>query len=388
MIATISDVAPEQLLARARELLPAIRKEEARIDAERRLPPDLVEAMRSAGFFHMLLPREYGGSETDPITAARVVEEVSRADASAGWCVMIAAQSQGFAGLLRPEGAREIWGNGSIVAAVGRPIGRAVVDETRGGYVVSGRWPFASGSSHAAWLGGEAIVYDGDQPRLTESGEQQTVIAFFPREAGTVLDNWDTLGLRGTASNDITAEDVFVPRAHTAYFSDGPFNDWALYRCFPLMFINHGSQAIGVARAAVEHATELIQSKRGWGNVPLRDTTRVQGALAQASVIVDAAATHLYETAQRLWDLTLGGGDDAIRRAKVRLAVSHAAQESQRAVDMLHGLLATSAIAKSSPLERCFRDIHTATAHVMVGPLTYEAGGRVLLGKDVDFPFF
>ena len=388
MIATMSEVSGEQLIERARELLPAIRAQAARFDSERRLPIELVDQMRAAGLFHMLLPREYGGSQTDPVTAARVVEEVARADGSAGWCVMIAAQTCGFAGLFRPDAAREIWGGGGIGAGVGRPIGRAVVDAARGGYVVSGRWPFASGSSHADWLGGEAIVYDGDQARLTESGEPETVMVFYPRSEGGVLDNWDTLGLRGSASNDITAEGVFVPNARVARFSDGPFNDWALYRCFPLMFINHGSHALGAARAALEHATDLVQNKRGWGNVPLRDSTRVQGALAQASVIVDAAATHLYDVSQRLWDLTLAGGDDAVLRAKVRLAASHAAQESQRAVDMLHSLLATSAIAKASPLERCFRDIHTATAHVMVGPLTFEAGGRVLLGKDVEFPFF
>ncbi|HEY7268931.1 MAG TPA: acyl-CoA dehydrogenase family protein [Dehalococcoidia bacterium] len=388
MTATMSDVTSEELIGRVQALTPSIRAQAPRFDEERRLPQELVDEMRAAGLFHMLLPREYGGSQTDPVTSARVIEEVARADGSAGWCVMIAAQTCGFAGLLQPDAAREIWGGGRIVAGVGRPIGRAVIDEARGGYVVSGRWPFASGSSHAAWLGGEAIVYDGDKERFSESGEAETVMAFFPRAQGGVIDNWDTLGLRGTASGDITADGVFVPFACTAYFTHEPYSDWALYRCLPLVFINHGSHALGVARAALEHATALIQAKRGWGNVPLRDVPRMQAALAEASVIVDAAATHLYDVSQRLWELVTAGSDDAVLRAKVRLAASHAAQESQRAVDILHSLLATSAIAKSSLLERCFRDIHTATAHVMIGPLTYEAGGRVLLGKDVDFPFF
>ena len=105
---------------------PAIRAYSDQIERDRRLPPELVAQMRDAGFFHALLPRDLGGLEADPVTAARIVEEVSKGDASAGWCVMLAAQSCMFAGFMPAEESRTIWGNGGIVAGTARPIGRAV----------------------------------------------------------------------------------------------------------------------------------------------------------------------------------------------------------------------------------------------------------------------
>ena len=129
-------------------------------------------------------------------------------------------------------------------------------------------------------------------------------------------------------------------------------------------------------------------SKRGWGNVPLRELPRIQAVIAEATALVDAASCYLYDAAQRLWDLVLSGGDDAVLRARVRLATSNATTASLQAVDLLHGALATAAIFTKSPLERQFRDMHTAAAHVMIGAMTYEAAGRVILGLDPQFPFF
>jgi alkylation response protein AidB-like acyl-CoA dehydrogenase len=383
-----STTTSQEVLTRARALVPRLREEAQRIEEQGRLPPDVVAEMTEAGLFHMLLPRDYGGLEVDPVTVARVVEEVSRGDGSAGWCVMIAAQNCALAGFMDPEGAREVFADGAVLAGTARPVGRAVADPTRGGYVVSGRWPFASGSSHAAWLAGECVVYEGGQPRKGPDGQEMSALAIVPKDNATVHETWDTLGLRGTASNDFSIDSVFVPERRMVNLFGGPRHEWAAFRAFPLVFIGHGAQALGVARAAVESGAEFAAAKRGWGNVPLRDTPRVQAAVAQASVIVDAAADHLYAQANALWDLVQAGGDDPVLRAKVRLAASNAATASLQAVDLLHGLLATTAIFKTNPLERLLRDIHTATAHVMIGPLTYEAAGRVLLGKDVDFPFF
>jgi alkylation response protein AidB-like acyl-CoA dehydrogenase len=381
-------LAGEGVLERASALAPRLRKEAQRIEELGRLPTELVSEMREAGLFHMLLPRDYGGLEVDPVTVARVVEEVSRGDGSAGWCVMIAAQGSALSGLMDPEGAKEVFADGAIVAATARPVGRAVADRARGGYVVSGRWPFASGSSHADWLGGECVLYEGDQPMKRPDGQEVSALALVPRDQATVHETWDTLGLRGTASNDFSIDGVFVPERRMVDFFAGPRHEWAVFRAYPLIFIGHGAQALGLARAAVEAGAELAAAKRGWGNVPLRDMPRVQAAIAQASVAVDAAADHLYAKSAALWDLVLAGGDDPVLRAKVRLAASNAATASLQAVDLVHGLLATTAIFKTNPLERHLRDIHTAAAHVMIGPLTYEAAGRVLLGKDVDFPFF
>jgi alkylation response protein AidB-like acyl-CoA dehydrogenase len=387
VVRSYGDVDARALVEAAREMAPGVSEHSRRIDEERRLPQELVKQFLDAGFFHALLPRDLGGRGADPVNAARIVEEIARGDASAGWCVMIAAQDCSFAGFLPKEEARTIWGNGGIAAGTARPIGRAVAVE--GGYDVSGRWPFASGSTHATWFSAECKVYDGDQLRRDENGNERTKMLFVPASQVTVHDTWDTLGLRGTASNDFSIEHAFVPETRGfQVLVDPPQHDWALYRAEPLVFINHGAHAIGVARSAIETAIETAQKKVGWGGVMVSETPRLQSAVAEAAGIVGAAANYLYETSWALWEQALAGRMDRQSRARVRLATSNAMRASLEAVDMLHAALATSVIHNSNPLSRQFRDIHTASAHVMIGSMTFEAAGRVLLGMEPQFPFF
>ncbi len=376
-------------LAAARTLAPEVRAAATETEAQRHIPKALVERLRDAGLFHMTLPRDIGGLECDPVTAARAVEEIAAADGSTGWVLMLANQSTFFAGFLPPEQARLFWGGGAIMCAVARPIGRAVPVEG-GGYTATGRWPFASGSSHADWFMGECLVYpDGGTEALKDKrGNPVTKAALFPRSDVTVLDTWHTTGLRGTASNDFTVEGVHVPDGHVLQ-PTSLHHEWLGFRAGPLFFMNHGSHALGLARAGLEAALEIVGTKRGWGGVPLKETGRMQQTIAEATAIIGAASAYLYDTGEAFWQAVLTGEEpDARARARVRLAAAHAANESIRAVDLLHRALATSAVQQSSPLDRIFRDIHTAGAHVMIGPLVLEAAGRAELGVPVDFPFF
>jgi alkylation response protein AidB-like acyl-CoA dehydrogenase len=377
----------QELVERAGQMAPAVRVQSRRIEDDRRLPAELVQQFLDAGFFHALLPPDLGGGGMDPVNASRIVEEIARGDASAGWCIMIAAQNCSFAGFLPGEAAREIWGNGGIACGTARPIGRAVAVE--GGYDVSGRWPFASGSSHATWFAAESKVYDGDVVRRDAEGNERTRMLFVPASEVTVHDTWDTLGLRGTASNDFSIEHAFVPESRGfQVLVDPPQHEWPLYRAQPLIFINHGAHAIGVARGAIETAIDTALKKVGWGGVMVSETPRLQAAVAEAAGVVGAASNYLYESAWALWQEALAGDTDKQTRARVRLATSNAMRASVEAVDILHAALATSTIHASNPLSRQFRDIHTAAAHVMIGTMTFEAAGRVLLGMEPQFPFF
>jgi alkylation response protein AidB-like acyl-CoA dehydrogenase len=263
---------------------------------------------------------------------------------------MIAAQGASFAGLVPSEYGRLLLADGGIIAGTARPTGRAVwTDSPEPGYIVSGSWPFASGSSHATWFAAECMVYDGDTPRLDASGEDVSRMTFVPREAVTIVDTWDTLGLRGTASHDFTVDGAFVPAAlGFQMLVDPPQHPWALYRALPLIFIGHGAQSLGVARGALETAHDIANSKRGWGNVPLSEVPRISAAIAEATAHYESAAEYLYGASQRLWDLVQAGGDDAGLRARVRLANSHAASASVQAVDIVHRALATSSIFTKS----------------------------------------
>lgn len=205
-----SPAATADPIAAATALVPHIEELAPEIERERRLLPELVEAFRSAGFFHLPIPADRDGLQADPVTAAKVVEEVARGDGSAGWCIMIAQQNAGFAGFLPVERAKEVWGNRQIMCGTARPTGRAV--KQGDGFVVTGRWPFASGSSHADWFGAECMLFDGDEPIRDAEGNHKSRMLMVPRGEVTIHDTWHTTGLRGTASNDFEVKGALVRR--------------------------------------------------------------------------------------------------------------------------------------------------------------------------------
>lgn len=288
-------------VAAARALQPLIRDAAGRTEMERRVPQDVIDAMNHAGLFHMVLPPPLGGG-WDPVTASRAVEEIAYADASTGWVVMLSQQSAMFAQFLGDADCAAIWGQGGIIAGTARPIGRAIWTESpEPGYVVSGRWPFASGSSHATWFMGECVVYDGDEPRRDASGDQVTRAIFVPREEVEVFETWDTTGLRGTASNDFEIREAFVPASRGFQMLVSPtVQPWAKPGSEPLAFMNHGTHAIGVARAVIDAAAEIMRTRKGWGDQPLASIPRMQMVLADATARVGSARTYLYAAAEEL----------------------------------------------------------------------------------------
>ncbi|MCC7363398.1 MAG: acyl-CoA dehydrogenase family protein [Dehalococcoidia bacterium] len=380
---------PGDLVAAARAVAPRVSALAPQIDADRAIPAELLDAFAAAGFFRMAVPRSLGGLETDPITVATVVEELAAADASAAWCVMLANQAARSAGFLAAEGARELFAApGAVVAGVLRARGRAVPAE--GGYVVTGRWPFASGSNHATWFGAECVVMDGETPHRDDNGQLQTIVALLPRTSVSVHDTWDTGALRGTGSNDFSACDVFVPasRTHPTPAAQ-PRHPWAMYRATVLAYITHGTHALGVARAAFEATRDLALAKVAYGTVLLAEKTRFQAELAEAQALIESARAYLYGSAAQLWAMVQSGAATTPQdHARVRLATSNAVRASVEAVNRLYAAAGTSAFFTDSPLERRFRDIHAAAAHIMVGTGTYEAAGRVALGMEAGMPYF
>jgi alkylation response protein AidB-like acyl-CoA dehydrogenase len=387
---TAKRAAGPSLLEAARALQPRIRALADEIESGRALPPVLVQELAAAGLFTMTLPRDLDGGEVDPVTVGMAIEELARADGSVGWCVMLASMTAALAGFLPEWTAREIFnGPAAVVAGSLRPIGRAVPVD--GGYRVTGRWPLASGSSHASWFGGECIVMNGDEPARGADGEPLHRIAIMPASACAVHDTWRALGLRGTASHDFGVEDLFVPAERvTAPAEEFRSHSWPLYRCMPLNAIGHGSHALGVAQGALDDFREVAVSKRAYGGqAVLRDLPRVQERMAHARALVESARTYLYGTTGQGWSELLAGGEvNADLRATVRLTASHAMQSAVQAVDIMQELAGTSAIFQSSTLERRFRDLRTAAAHVMVGPLTFEAAGSVTLGLEAGMAYF
>jgi hypothetical protein len=212
----------DMLLNAVRTLEPLIREHTDEAEQNRRLSQPVVTALAEAGIFRMYTPHTLGGFEVDPLTFYRVVEDIARIDASTAWCVLIASGNPAFAGACLPDqGAEAVFGKDLHVATGGVvfPFGKAVVRD--GGYVVSGRWPFASGCQHCAWIFCCCIIFDGDQMRLTERGDPEVRVLFVPTTQITIVDTWEVSGLVGTGSHDVEIEQVFVPEEYTGIFASG-----------------------------------------------------------------------------------------------------------------------------------------------------------------------
>ena len=365
------------LIQAAIALAPAIRA--ARDDAERmrQTPPDLAAEITKTGIYQMYFPASMGGPETPPLTAFRVVEEISRIDGSIGWCAMIATALSMNVSLLPVEVGRELAGTPADYRGAGsaRPGGKAW--KVPGGYRVKGRWNFASGIMNARWLYATCVMADTEKPTLRA--------VWVPREQVAIVDTWQTMGMRGTGSQDFTVDDVFVPE-HRSVASDAPpTQKTPLYHPrtrFVFLWTPSAANALGVARGAIDALTEIATTEASTLNPNLlRDRSAVQTKLGEAEAIVNAARAYVFDAVGSLW-ATLTAGEEPTDRqvAQGRLALVHAMHESARAVDKVFHAAGTNAIYTRLPLERAFRDVHVAIQHGAALPLYFESAGKVLLG--------
>jgi alkylation response protein AidB-like acyl-CoA dehydrogenase len=301
---------------------------------------------------------------------------------------MIGATTGVIAGFLPEREAREVFATPeTVVGGVLHPRGTAQVVE--GGYRVSGRWPFASGCRHCAWLLGGALVKEDDRPRLRADGSPEARMMIFPAREVEIIDTWSVSGLRGTGSHDIAVADVFVPRQSTVWFStDRPRAPGPLYALPMLGLLASGiaAVALGIAGGAIADLTTLASAKTPTGSRrPLAARPAVQAEVARSTAAIGAARAYLLATLGEAWkQAERGEAFTAADRARIRLAATHATRESTRVVDRMYEAGGGSAIYDTSPLQRRFRDVHVATQHVMVAEATWELGGRVLLGADAD----
>lgn len=379
------------VVAAAAALVPAIRAAADEIEAHGRLPDAIANAMAHAGLFTLLTPAAYGGAEVDPPTAMRAVEWIGRADGSAGWLALNGSYEAALLGWLSAEAIAEMRADDAELRVVGatQALGRAYA--TDGGYRVSGRWDFVSGISHANWVLGGVVILDGPggAPRTRPDGSTLTRIAFAPRAAGTVTENWDVMGMRGTGSHDWLLDDEFVPAARTmspgesAAFA-GPRYQSPYYQTWGWSL--HGANALGIARGALDDLAVLsAESASRLSDVLLRERPPIQSAVGEAEAIVRAARAFLFAAVGAAWDAACAGEATAPRRDwEARLALTHAVHEAVRAVALLYDAVGTNAIFRRNRLERAYRDLQVAKHHIAASRRHYETVGAFLLGDRED----
>src|SRR5689334_19156992 len=203
--ATADLVGDPGVIARAEAVRPSVAAASDDIERERRLPAPLLDRLHEAELFRLLLPRSSNGIETDPVTFFHVIETIAQADASTAWCLSQAGGCAMSAAYLDLPVAQAIFGNDPRAVLAWGPGPKVKAIECEGGYRVTGVWAFASGGRHATWLGAHCPIFKADgSPRLDANGKQVERTMLVRSEDVEWTDIWNTVGLRGTASDQFT----------------------------------------------------------------------------------------------------------------------------------------------------------------------------------------
>jgi len=350
------------------------------------LPIDLADALIATRLFQAWVPEAYGGDQRDVAAVLAAIEEAAYWDGAFGWCAMIGATTALLSAHLPAAWAKEIYGDpAACTGGYAMPGGRARVVE--GGLAVSGTWQWGSGTDHCTWIGGGVLVVGEDGTPEARYDGLLAPFVFFERDQVELLDTWDVMGLRGTGSTDYRVDDVFVPEGRWAQPQLAPVVDAPLYR-FPFLSalaLGVSAVALGLARRAFDELVALagdkrpVQSSRTLAERPVvqADVARAEAAFRSARAFVDAEV-------ERVWGVALDGELTDRDRRDLRLAATNATLQAKVAVDLMYDAAGGSAVYRTNPLERVFRDLHVATQHGMVAPRTLEVFGRVALGLPTD----
>lgn len=377
-----------ELVKRAADLVPLLRKNALWSERNSRLADETVDAMAEAGIFRMRTPARYGGYECDASTLIDVGIELGRGDGAPAFTVAAWWITAWNVGLFPDEVQDEVFADPDT-----RIAGTLVVNGTgvrKGdGIVVNGQWAFNSGAAHSQWKLFSTIMISPD-------GEPEPVMAVVPMSQLRLLDDWDVSALRGTGSVTAVAEDLFVPMSHCmriADFTAGRYAsklnaDLPMFRA-PLVGAVAASTAgkmIGMARAANEAFLERINHR------PVANTTyerQVDAPIthlqaAEAALKIDEAEYHGRRIASMVDEKALTGEPWSLsERAYARAVGGRVPQLTAEAVDLLAGACGASSLYSKEPIQRIRRDVRAVTLHALHLPsTTLELYGRVLCGLE------
>jgi alkylation response protein AidB-like acyl-CoA dehydrogenase len=370
---------PQQtsVLDNVRALLPEIKARAEEIEQARAVPRDLTEKLRSAGVFRRYVPRSHGGDEMWPDEGLTVIEELASADASVAWVAAVGSEGPSFYSYLPPDTYDKIFSGGPdiIHSGVINPTGKAVRDN--GGYRFSGRWSFGSGSNNADYICIHGVLDDGTGTRM----------GVVPASQVQIEDVWHVSGLKGTSSNDIVLNDLFIPDEWTGNFAElpkiarHPLDQRPLGARFGSEF---AAVAIGIAQAALDDITDIARNK-----IPATSRSKLaQDPVAQ--YMTGQLATDLYMARTLAHQVArddqasvpLGPPDEkatAIRRARLSRAASVAAT----VVEGAYGISGTTGLFESCPLQRRLRDVRAVTQHYMLSARSaFGPVGSAILSED------
>ena len=375
------------LVERAKALAPLLAEEADEIERTRRLTPKVVSALIKNGLYKSLLPKNIGGFESPPMVFMEMLEEIAKADASTAWCVGQCSVVGMTAAYLDADVAHQVFGKPGDIAAWGA-IAHAV-QAVPGGYTISARWDFASGMRQANWFGAHVQVLEADgTTRMRPNGTPEIRTILFPASSATVHDMWNVIGLCGTGTDSYSVENLFIPDNMAALRDDfsalrekGPLYGITTYSMFGLGF---GAVSLGVARATLDAAIDLSRKKHSVGIAAMKYNSAVQGLIGRTEAKLRAARAYHFSTATNAWQEILSTGKLSEQgRAAIRLSATYTIHQSTEVVETAYHMAGATAVFKSNPFERRFRDMHAISQQIQARDNHYEDVGKMMLTNSV-----
>jgi alkylation response protein AidB-like acyl-CoA dehydrogenase len=377
-----------ELVRRAAELVPLLRKHAQWTEENRRLHDETIEALADAGVFKLRVPARYGGYEADARTIAEVGAALGRGDGSTAWVSSVYWIPGWMAGLFPDEVQDEVFATPDVrVCGTLSPSGTATPVD--GGVVVNGKWGFISGALHAHW---QEIIAMGQAP----DGTPMPIMALAPMSDLEIVDDWYAFGLKGTGSVSTVAKDLFIPQERVLplpavlmeQYASQLNADLPMFKA-PLLAVAAASTVgtlLGLANAAREEFLERMPARKitytAYERQQDAPVTHLQ--VAEASLKIDQAEFHGYRVADQV-DVKGAAGEPwkLDERARARADVGAVAALTKDAIDILAQASGGSSIYSSVPIQRIARDVQAASLHALIFPTTnFEVYGRVLCGLE------
>lgn len=375
------------LIERAAKIRPILERNADATDSLRRLADENVQALKDAGLCRLMVPARFGGYQTSVRTYIDVMAEVGRGCGSTSWVASLINVCAWLASLFPERAQTDIWGTNPDAWIAGSLAPNGTTVPVDGGWRVTGRWPWASGSMHAQWAAC-GIHMKNEQGEMVNLG-----LSLMPIGELTIEDTWFMAGMKGTGSNTIVAKDVFVPEHRFLPYPPAfggtyrtEHTDEVVYRAafVPITVLILAPSQLGVAQSALEHAIGRAKT-RGITHTNFAtqaESSGFQMQIAEAAMKIDTAFLHARRAADdldrdaqesRLMDLTA--------RARVRMDTALAAKYCREAVEVLVAAHGTSSLADSNRMQRLWRDVHTASHHAITEwQINLEVYGKALLG--------
>ncbi len=359
-------------------LLSIITERRADYTERQQLDAETVKLMQAAGVYRALVPRRFGGDELSPADFLRLVERISTADGSAGWVASFGVSAM-YLSSLPVTTLEALYAEGPNIVFAGALFPPQQAEVVPGGYLVSGRWQFGSGSTGASLVGVGIKAGDGPASGLPR-------MAVMPAGKVKIVPNWDVIGLQGTGSHDLVVDKVFVPEEWTFVRGSPPSIDLPIYH-YPAMALAAQVLAVvglGIARAALDEIARMAMHRASITGAPLlAERAHVQIELAKAEAALRSARAFFYDVTENAFAV-LCGGEALPREATnlLRLAASNAAQAGADVARAAFRLAGTAGIYSGHPLARFVQDTMVVAQHAFLSEGTWQSSGRVMLGLD------